>query len=101
MRTNTSGSRSERSTWLSAAKWTTWSQPVHGRPHRVAVADVAVHEAEARVVLEIGQVLAVAGVGEGVEHDDRVVGGRENVADEVGADESGGARDEQFHGSAS
>ena len=60
------------------------------------VADVAVHELD--LVLDRLQALAVARVGQGVEHDHlvlRVVAHR--VVDEVRADEAGGAGDEQLH----
>ena len=42
----------------------------------VLVADVGVDEPAAAVVDQVGDVLAVAGVGQGVEDRDRVVGGR-------------------------
>ena len=45
----------------------------HGLGHRVPVADVALHEAEAGVVLEVLEVVGVAGVGQGVEDRDLVV----------------------------
>ena len=70
---------------------------VHRRAHRVTVADVALHEREPGVVLEVGEVLEVAGVGQRVEDGDLVVAGREHVADVVGPDEAGGAGDEELH----
>ena len=62
------------------------------------VADVAVHEGVAGVVLDVAQVLEVAGVGELVEvHDLDVVVPGEHVAHEVGADEPGAAGDHESH----
>ena len=69
---------------------------VHRGRDGVAVADVALHEGEARVVVDVAQGRQVAGVGERVEDGDLVVGGREHVADVVGADEPGPAGDEQL-----
>ena len=63
-----------------------------------AVADVAAHEDVARIGVERLQVLGVAGVGERVQVDDRLVAPGEPVEDEVGADEAGAAGD-QDHGS--
>ena len=63
----------ERSTWLSAAKWTM----AEGRCSReeagdeTRVADVAVDEGVAGIAGERGEVGGVAGVGELVEIDDR------------------------------
>ena len=71
---------------------------VHGRADRVTVADVAVDEAQASIALQVGQVVAVAGVGQGVEHGDLVVRRPEHQPGVVGADEPGGAGDEQLHG---
>ena len=61
------------------------------------VRDVALDEAEAILgqAVEGGE---VAGVGELVEHGDRVVGVRERVVDEVRADEAGAAGHEDSHG---
>jgi len=63
-----------RSTWLSAAKWTTSDTPCAspGRLHRRGVADVAADEGDAvrvsgQQVFEVGE---VPGVGELVERDD-------------------------------
>jgi hypothetical protein len=64
---------------------------VHRVAHGVAVADVALDEAEAGVALEIGERREVAGVGQRVEHGDVVVGGVEDMADVVRPDEPGGA----------
>src|SRR5690606_11445750 len=72
-----------------------------------SVADVAVDEAEAvfrrleiaptrGISFQVGEVLTVAGVGQGVQHDDavaRVAG--EPVVDEVRADEAGASGDQQ------
>ena len=65
-----------------------------------AVADVAVHELD--LVLDRLQALAVAGVGERVQHDHLVLGVvAHRVVDEVRADEPGGAGGEQLHASTS
>ena len=60
----------------------------------VLVGDVGVDEPAAAVVDQVGDVLAIAGVGEGVEDRHRVVGGRQDVTDVVRPDEPGGAGDE-------
>ena len=91
--TNASGSAIERSTCVSAAKLTTASTPASAVAHRVGVLDPAVDEAD----VEVLEVLAAAGVGELVEHDDLVAVLREAHADEVRADEPGAAADEQLH----
>ncbi|MNY39799.1 hypothetical protein D3C86_1745020 [compost metagenome] len=58
------------------------------------VADVAVDEAEAGVGLKILEARQVAGVGQRVEDDDLVLGMLvQDVAREVGADETGAAGD--------
>ena len=59
------------------------------------VGDVALHEAHP-VLREPRQRRAVARVGQLVEHRHVVVGVRDDVVDEVGADESGAAGHEQF-----
>ena len=72
--TNGRPERIERSTWLSAAKWTTMSgalRRVEGPAHVVRLRDVAVHEG---VVHFPAEVLEVAGVRERVEVDDRQSG---------------------------
>ena len=69
----------------------------HGCGDGLAVADVALHEAVARVVVHVAQGGEVAGVGEHVEDRDLVVGGGEHVADVVRADEPGTTGDEQPH----
>jgi hypothetical protein len=58
--------------------------------HEVAVLDRAHHQLDV-----LGQVVAPPGVGELVEHDDRVAGVQQ--VDEGRADEAGGARHEQPH----
>ncbi len=73
-----------------------------GVTHRLfnlgGVADVALNEAVAGVVLDVAQVVEVAGVGELVEVDDIVVVMAQEPAHEVGADEAGAAGDEDgFH----
>ena len=60
-----------------------------------SVADVAVHEAIAGVVLDVAEVVGIAGVGELVEVDDAGVGVlAEEAEDEVAADEAAAAGDE-------
>ena len=86
-------SRSERSTWVSAAKLTIASQPFGRFGDHRAVADVAVHEACASTP---SQVREVARVGQLVEDDDVFAGGREPL-DEVRADEAGAAGDQDRH----
>src|SRR2546427_790565 len=70
-------------------------------PHvgaQLAVADVAVEEGVAGTALDVFQVRGVAGVGEFVEVDEGVVGARrEDVSNEVRADEAAPPRDEQLH----
>ena len=68
-------------------------QPIDQGP----VADVALHEVVAGVALQAGQVLAVAGVGELVQVDDRLVRLRQPVEHEVAADETGTAGDKKGH----
>ena len=58
------------------------------------VADVAADEHMALVAVERRQVLGVAGVGEGVEVEHRLVADRQPIEDEVRADEAGAAGDE-------
>src|SRR5437667_12684374 len=63
---------------------------------QLGVADVAVDEGVARIALDVLQVRRIARVGELVEVDDGVVGARrDDVSNEVRADEAGPARDEQ------
>ena len=97
VRTNGPESWMLRSTWLSAAKWITESTPsANSGPHGVAVGDVAVDEAVARVVAQVGQVGEVAGVGQRVEVDDGRFGvAFQDIADEVAADEAAAAGDEE------
>src|SRR5579883_171639 len=60
-----------------------------GGPHGLAVGNVAMHEAIARIVSRIRQVRQVAGVGQSVEIDDVDIGlVFENIVDEVAADEA-------------
>ena len=61
---------------------------------RLGIADVALHELVARVVVDVAQRREVAGVGERVVDGHRVVGVREHVTHVVGADETGAAGDE-------
>ena len=99
--TKSSAPAIDRSTWLSAAKCTTASTPAHRVLERAGVADVALHERVARVVVDVLERGQVAGVGERVVHDDLVVGVGEDVAHVVGADEPGAAGDELLHGRSS
>ena len=90
----------ERSTWLSAAKLTMQV----GRNasirflHGDRIGDVALHKAIARVVLDVGQGLAVPGIGQQVEVGDRGVAGGQQVMDEIAADEAGAACDQYARG---
>ena len=54
------GSRMERSTWLSAAKWTTASTPSMTLDTAPCVGDVAPDPTVARARLEVGQIGRVA-----------------------------------------
>ena len=81
---------------------------VNDRPGAVAleqvgderrVADVAAHEAVARIVLDGAKVFKVARVRERVEIHDALVGVLEPTKNEIGADEAGSARNEK-HGRA-
>ena len=75
-------------------------------PHQLRnqglVTDVAVHEMIAPVQmrgLDLGQVAAVAGVGQLVQVDDDHIGvGGQHVLDEIGTDEAAATGDEQMHG---
>ncbi len=73
----------------------------HGHLQRARIADVALDEGVARVVVDILERGQVAGVGEGVVDDHLVVGLPQHVADVVGADEASSPRDEQLHGAPS
>ncbi len=86
-----------RSTWLSAAKWMTASHPRSGFQDR-AIADVHLHELAAALLQRRLKVLEIAGVGELVKNHQlplRMPGQR--VMNEVRADESRAARDQQLH----
>ena len=92
VRKNRAGSRMARLLCDSAAKLTIMSISCSARvlADRLEIADVALDEGDP--VLDVGQVGAVAGVGEHVEGDHVVVGVLlDPVADEVGADEAGTA----------
>jgi len=65
--------------------------------HQGSVADAAVHELVPRIGLQAGEVFEVAGVGEQVEVDDRLVALGQPVEHEVAADESGTAGDKDGH----
>ena len=73
-------------------------RPPHQRPGDGGVGDVAMHEAVARVVVEVGQVLAPPRVGQRVEGGDAPVRVRvERVVDEVAPDEAGAPRDDDLN----
>ena len=97
--TNASGSAIERSTCVSAAKLTIASgEPASiARGDRLAVLDRAAHEAKARLVEQVVEVLLAPGVGELVEHGHLVAVLAHALARERRADEAGAAADEQFH----
>ena len=101
--TKSAAPRIERSTWLSAAKWTTASTSPISRSTRPRSQDVALHERAARLVLAHGgEVLDVARVGELVEHHDLVglgtaPGAGEHGAHVVAADEPGTTGHQQSH----
>ena len=64
------------------------------RRDHLAVADVGAHEDVAAIALQVAQVLQVAGVGEGVDVDQQVVGpAPAHQPRETGADEAGPAGD--------
>ena len=62
--------------------------------HGNRIGDVALHEAVARVVLDVGQGLAVTSIGQQVEVGNRGVAGGQQVMDEIAADEAGAACDQ-------
>ncbi len=95
--TNASGSAIERSTCVSAAKFTTASRPSIAAATASASSIARVHEGVARAVGDVGEVLLAPGVGELVEDDDLVAVLGDALADEVRADEAGPAADEQLH----
>ena len=98
---NSPGDSIERSTWDSAAKLTTASQPSIAARDGVAVGDVALDQLDA-VRVEALEVLAPARVGELVEHADRVARVRLEAVAHVGrADEAGAAGDQEPHAAAS
>jgi len=66
------------------------------RVHRGRFGDVRPHERVALVLLDVGQVLEVAGVGQCVDVDDLVVAAEQQHAHEVRADEAGTAGDEDL-----
>ena len=69
------------------------------RPHDRGVADVALHETEARVLLERREVREIPRVRELVDDRDLVAPFLyEEMSHEVGSDETGAARDEHAHG---
>lgn len=62
-----------------------------------AIAQVALHEDVARVALQAGKVFQVAGVGEFIEVEDRLIRLGQPVQHEVAADEAGTTGDENGH----
>ena len=68
---------------------------LHDSFHFRCVTDVAVHETIERVVLDVEQIVHIAGIGQLIVDDDTIVGVFvQHVANEVGADEPGPAGDE-------
>ena len=96
VRTNSPGPSIERSTWLSAAKFTTARRRRLGEqlPDVVAGGDVAAHEAHAVAVEDAVETFEVAGVGQLVEDDQPGRAVSAGVTDEVAADEAGAAGDD-------
>ena len=67
--------------------------------HQRRIADISLDEAIAGIVLHPFQVLQVARIGEDIQVDDTALGlGRQEMVDEVGADETGAAGDEHRTG---
>jgi hypothetical protein len=64
------------------------------RPHEVDIADVALHEAVAWIVFQLGQIGEAAGIGQLVQRDDRRAFRLAPVPDKIRADESRAAGDE-------
>ena len=87
----------DRSTWLSAAKWTTASTPAIASSSVPGSQMFALHERVAGIVVDVAQRGEVPRVGERVVDDDLVVGLAQHVADVVGADEPGAPGDQQLH----
>ena len=81
----------------SAAKWTTTS--VSRTSESTSSASATLPSTNADRVAEVGQALAVAGVGQGVQDGHLPVGPDvADAVDEVGADEAGASGDEDLHG---
>jgi hypothetical protein len=88
-----SGSKMERSTWVSAKRVDDIVRALHRLAHGLLVAHIAVNEGEARVALHRREVLAPTCVGQRVQHAHFVVGVlRQEVLGEVAADEPCAAR---------
>jgi hypothetical protein len=77
------------------------TRPVFGNQggDRPGIGDVALHQAVARIVAQCGQIVRVAGVGQGVQGHHGLVAARQPVEYEVGADETGSAGDQDRHAS--
>ena len=96
VRMKASGDVMERSTWLSAAKWTMAQGRCFSRSalDELGVADVAMDKLVSRIRLEGRQVGEVAGIGEQVEIDHGRSGGLEPAQHEIRADKAGSAGDD-------
>ncbi|CFW50799.1 Uncharacterised protein [Bordetella pertussis] len=68
-------------------------QPAHQR----RVGDVAMHQQMARVIAQCGQVGRVAGVGQQVQVDHRLIAAGQPAQHEIRTDEAGAAGDENAH----
>ena len=92
---NSSGPLIDRSTCVSAAKFTIASQPLTAPATAAWILDRAVHEAD--VVEHVVEVLAPARIGQLVEHGHVVAVVGEPPPHERRADEAGPAANEQSH----
>jgi hypothetical protein len=68
----------------------------HAR-HRLAIGDVAAHEGHPRVLQRRVEVQQAAGVGQLVDDNETIGGVRERVVNEIRADESGSAGNQERH----
>ena len=68
-----------------------------GGTHGVGITDVRLEQAMGRMAIEIGERARVAGIGELVDVENLVASG-DKQSDEIGADETGTACDENAHG---
>ena len=67
--------------------------------HQVSITDVAADEYVSRIALERGEIAEIAGVGQLVEVDDRLVAAVEPVENEIGTDEPGTSGHQNHAGS--